>query len=651
MKTTTKTAAKFIRNQTVIRMTIGSNGGYGDQAACLHTIRWLRSLGFNGQVEIIYGRIVYKLVKLLGIEDNFDYDHPFELTDESIILINIKHFLAQRGDFEPVELLIAPTGSAGNFDDIHLPLEQIFKAKYAVILDNYPQVGPRHAIHFPIPALEDAARFLADSAKSFLLTRKPGLPALMQAIAQKQVTPWSLYGLSVEFDKVNASVIIEALGQVAQNINNHGLITGPILLLLHNELSQRDLASLTAFPLWDVRDPALQAKLDQVQANQIILINVGMLPTIVFDALVKESKFPVLLEGANLETIMLILRRVSLDCGFNGENSNSYIINAMNSYNISGELRRLIKDVGEICVPEKISPSLIKKVTRFVRLALNPDSQLRQFMNEIGDYYHTPSNDRHLHSVTVRLAGPKFSSFPKKISQNSTPLPIDCDKNFHILLLYGNATQIVDCIGLKKIDLISYFFPINRRSATIPGFLFLLANDSPGLHQLTIAYLKKNRRQICSTLPASEPCISWMRDFSIAGNARAIKEVVEYCRPELAKTNRLQDAISEFCHEPIFPKAVAPARQLAQHLVQFLALNISTRQKLAAPTITSPTFESPAWGHMFLVICSALVIAVLAMRLCRGALSNIVTTGRYWLYSQRMSPSNTDSSLNYTKKH
>lgn len=178
-----------------------------------------------------------------------------------------------------------------------------------------------------------------------------------------------------------------------------------------------------------------------------------------------------------------------------------------------------------------------------------------------------------------------------------------------------------------------------------PVFFHLLANlahNNSVLPRIISTYLERNP-QLCSISTKAETCSSWMRDMALAGNAQNIKAMIEFCRPELM-AKQLQDIISEFCHEPLFHAALAPAQQMVHKIVHYSTFNLTVANHLSLPfVVKSQNLAAPASisTYLLLALSSMLIIMILAGALFRGraGLIHIAETSGYWLWGSRRQPS------------
>lgn len=349
------------------------------------------------------------------------------------------------------------------------------------------------------------------------------------------------------------------------------MITGPILLLLHNDLRFDDLLSLEKImPVVNIHDSFFRTRI-QGNAGDVILVNLGALPIVVFEPLFKESLYPPLLEGMSSEAMMFNLGRPYLDCGDDGWPSDSYIQQYIDRYpNVNNKTKKLIKAMGDLCLHGKKTPALKKAVVQYVIDSWDPKSKLRLLLDKVKHSYNE-AGDRYLHAVAARLSNVSavISASPPPLLKKSFSFEFNCSDIHDIqpLLVRGEPGQISKCLEERGFDLTSIVHP------NVLVFFMLIVNEKLGIRELITKYLSQNLN-MCEIFSRNHQCLRLMRDISLMGREQSatVKTIFHYCQPSLNQYS-LQDAISIFCGEELF--SLVPAKDAAYKLIQFLTLNLT----------------------------------------------------------------------------
>lgn len=617
-------AKEFICKQEIIRMAhCSSPSGYEEEAATLHNILWLRQvIGFKGRIEFFYGygKGIYKIIKLLGEEKAFAPGHKLELTGRyaNVVLISFREFLTEWRQYPSIELMVATDSAEEIAYRYNSSTEILFKAHYSVLL-NYDFA------YFAKPSFLEAAQFLSQPAAEYLLTRKLGIADLMLMAAKKEVVTWSLSGFSKACMGVASPVLlIRDLSEIAQELflEKPQLITGPILLLLHNDLNFSDFSALQGImPLVTIDDPLFRYYVER-KAGDVVLVSLGTLPMVVFEALFQQSLFPALLE----------------DCSIDG-------VPAKKHPNVSKEIRELIKAVAGICRHREMSPVLKKTVIKYIADSWTPNSELRLFLDKVKQDY-AAAVDPYLHKVAKVLLGrttviPRSQNFAAKnhgdlwvhgeAEQDLPPVAkmllgkpavIPRSRNFSsnnpwALLVHGEVEEISQGMKEKMIDLAS---PADNREL---GFFLLLFNERSGVRGVIMQYLYQNP-QACDIISKDKQCLRQMHESSLTGREQAgtVKQVITYCRPSLNYPS-LQDNIFTFCGGKLL--GLGERQKSVYQLMELFTLNLtlasqfnSSREMLpVAPVAMSTDIPDISLSEGFLWIGITLFVTIASLAIVR----------------------------------
>ncbi len=235
----------FVKDQKVIRIALDSGPGFGDQAASLNVMSWLRSHGFQGWFEVIYpDEITYKMKSLFNLPYVYISALPttYEDTVNHVRLIKQSQF---ESDHDNGKVIYYPLGISGEYEtdpcayyaegDTKVGCE--INARYAdpsvpytyhnfanyFNVGNFINVGVWNFktnmsliyafdqviikqldvtnTYFNVPqtTLAMAKRYLSQDAngKNFLL-KNPALLDLMSVIENQTVNIMSIYGLTIQ---------------------------------------------------------------------------------------------------------------------------------------------------------------------------------------------------------------------------------------------------------------------------------------------------------------------------------------------------------------------------------------------------------------------------------------------------------------------
>jgi|GEM_PF-2302166 len=343
------TLVDFLSKQTKIRAFFEVMGGFGNQVNTLHILDYIRDLGFQGSIELIYiDEAKGKLEKLLSLEQL--PDHAVHLSEQKLTLIPYTQFSQCFSQYEPVEICL----NGGQLSSAKGP--KAFKAdKFLFIppygLDNseiwqygnttvntikesIPQSVPNKVLSY-----EEVLQWISCEDKAY----KNNLSDLIRQQQAGTILTQSIYGLNYAEAHVNfpRAVTLYKLAAAAY----HFLVElpdeqrKPTFLLVHYSLSEIELtqvknmlegewpAELSAYQIPTIIEPKLSCAYEALTLDsyglhtlltqtsrpqsinsqlKIILVSAGALPYQIFDYLLTyPSDLLPVQEGLNSQNMLL----------------------------------------------------------------------------------------------------------------------------------------------------------------------------------------------------------------------------------------------------------------------------------------------------------------------------------------------------------
>ena len=339
----------YLKSQSLIRVLVDNGANFGNQAANVNLVRWLRASGYEGKIELIYamrssnevdeGNIGDKKIALL-------FDLPMDILKGKpayyspslkIEFIEINEFLARLSQDKVFDVGLSFT-AASDPTNPEWYLERTANTSLPVSLDLYNyanfmranifiklspywhQDNLRHDTQLfikdqplpiilegsqsqmlitPLPDLKAAIDYtLNTSAGLRTVVKYPGLPHLLTRIQSEAIDFMPIYGITIRESTANFYKIIDAVSRARTS----SVITRPLILGLFFEIEEpfldefkKHVKTLNDFfkkvkVKYRLRMLSLSSadsiqQLNHLQITDIVVLRIGAVPKIIFDSI------------------------------------------------------------------------------------------------------------------------------------------------------------------------------------------------------------------------------------------------------------------------------------------------------------------------------------------------------------------------------
>jgi len=442
--------SSFLLQQKSIRILIDDAPNFGHQTANLHLINRLRAMNYQGEIELIYGgwyeendlALPDKIALLFNLphnvaeilqKDGVYYDEKLKITFKDSIKFKNE---VEQGLVKPIALgLSAATDDDPRsiFCQANNNYADVLQVGAFVHFDSYTRefgggntqvylpehtkinlVGSKcQSLIAPTPSYADAKNFLAnDSVGQDFAKNQPALMKLIELADSQAINLWPAYGRSIKNTRAFSQLIVGA--RYAQEKGGE-IFNRPLVLAHFSTMSEKIKTDLLAAKsdlgvvrIIDLADADAEQRMAELTSGDILIVNLGKLPNIVFDGLFAQTGpniWPRVREGASSLLATLLTGLPHIHYAVSENMFGAWDINlAAAPLELQKRLKTLqsaLTECGYESCPDYSLAEVKNILGSFIIDAQNPESDVANFFRKIKADALLPENDRYAIGLQV----------------------------------------------------------------------------------------------------------------------------------------------------------------------------------------------------------------------------------------------------------